>query len=127
MWEQLTTFWSLDRAGKHYSLKEQPLNMPLGSQNPYAKRAYWQAMAANCNHGITRTVVLTHFHSAIFFSKQKHPLKKSSSAPAADPGGFFGFNPLPPCKMGVFRLKVDVFLLRFSELYQGEIHLNQPF
>ena len=41
MWDQLTTFWSLDRAEKHYSLKEQPLNMPLGSQNPYAKRAYW--------------------------------------------------------------------------------------
>ena len=40
MWDQLTTFWSLDRAEKHYSLKEQPLNMPLGSQNPYAKRAY---------------------------------------------------------------------------------------
>ena len=30
----------IDRAEKHYSLKEQPLNMPLGSQNPYAKRAY---------------------------------------------------------------------------------------
>ena len=41
MWDQLTTFWSLDRAEKHYSLKEQPLNMPLGSQNPYAKRAYY--------------------------------------------------------------------------------------
>ena len=40
MWDQLTTFWSLDRAEKHYSLKEQPLNMPLGSQNPYAKRAF---------------------------------------------------------------------------------------
>ena len=40
MWDQLTTFWSLDRAEKHYSLKEQPLNMPLGSQNPYAERAY---------------------------------------------------------------------------------------
>ena len=39
MWDQLT-FWSLDRDEKHYSLKEQPLNMPLGSQNPYAKRAY---------------------------------------------------------------------------------------
>ena len=37
MWDQLTTFWSLDRAEKHYSLKEQPLNMPLGSQNPYEK------------------------------------------------------------------------------------------
>ena len=42
MWDQLTTFWSLDRAEKHYSLKEQPLNMPLGSQNPYAKRAYYR-------------------------------------------------------------------------------------
>ena len=41
MWDQLTTFWSLDRAEKHYSLKEQPLNMPLGSQSPYAKRAYY--------------------------------------------------------------------------------------
>ena len=40
MWDQLTTFRSLDRGEKHYSLKEQPLNMPLGSQNPYAKRAY---------------------------------------------------------------------------------------
>ena len=41
MWDQLPTFWSLDRAEKHYSLKEQLLNMPLGSQNPYAKRAYY--------------------------------------------------------------------------------------
>ena len=40
MWDKLTTFWSLDRAKKHYSLKEQPLNMPLGRQNPYAKRAH---------------------------------------------------------------------------------------
>ena len=37
MWDQLTTFWSLDRAEKHYSLKEQPLNMPLGIQNPMQK------------------------------------------------------------------------------------------
>ena len=44
MWDQLTTFWSLDRAEKHYSLKEQPLNMPLGSQNPYAKRAYYHPL-----------------------------------------------------------------------------------
>ena len=41
MWDQLTTFWSLDRAEKHYSLKEQPLNMPLGSQNPYANWGYY--------------------------------------------------------------------------------------
>ena len=51
MWDQLTTFWSLDRAEKHYNLKEQPLNMPLGSQNPYAKRAYWEGdeVARECS------------------------------------------------------------------------------
>ena len=48
MWDQLTTFWSLDRAEKHYRLKEQPLNMPLGSQNPYAKRAYPFTMVEVC-------------------------------------------------------------------------------
>ena len=55
MWDQLTTFWSLDRAEKHYSLKEQPLNMPLGSQNPYAKRAYFRTfLRGNNKGGVTR-------------------------------------------------------------------------
>ena len=50
MWDQLTTSWSLDRAEKHYSLKEQPLNMPLGSQNPYAKRAYSREVMHGSNN-----------------------------------------------------------------------------
>ena len=49
MWDQLTTFWSLDRAEKHYRLKKQPLNMPLGSQNPYPKRAIAKRAITNLN------------------------------------------------------------------------------
>ena len=55
MWDQLTTFRSLNRAEKHYSLKEQPLNMPLGTQNPYAKKAY-------CYQELTTELLTVNFH-----------------------------------------------------------------
>ena len=65
MWDQLTTFWSLDRAEKHYSLKEQPLNMPLGSQNPYAKRAYCNKIFHLTGRGLITDSLVQTTHSLI--------------------------------------------------------------